>query len=327
MSFPEKTNKRHIAVGVCVDNRMAMHAAITLYSLAKNVHPDVHVNAYVLSAGFTEENRQRFDSVLDLDGITIHHRNLDTGLFSELPVASWTSPATHGRILLPGIVDESFGEILYLDSDMLVLCDVSRIFDIPFEGNCLKVCQDLKYRTLGTSRSSSVYDEFGLYPGHKYFNSGLLGINIDAWRREDLVSRYFELGKKLHGRLSHSDQDIMNLLFYRKCVWLPPEYNLFSRYYKEYRNTSTNPDGYTCIIHYTGFKPDDPRSTSPLRGLFYNYVKESGWFSRSEYRKWRITVLVKRIPYTLRRGFVSKKKCKSILRYSLKRLRSGAAVR
>ena len=165
-----KGTQERIAVALCTDDGFAMNAAIVLFSLADHIPSHIAIDAYVLSPGISKKNLRRFGRALGGQDINIHHKIYDPAILVNLPISSWVSPVSHARMLLREHVDEAHDQVVYLDSDMLIVGDVLPLWDIPFDGATVKVCQDSKFKRFVDTRSASVFAEMCIDLNEKYFN-------------------------------------------------------------------------------------------------------------------------------------------------------------
>lgn len=104
---------------------------------------------------------------------------------------------------------------LYIDSDVLVTGDLQRLFDVDLESNYVAAVKDMP-----------IYDDdyrqkIGL---KEYFNSGMMLLNLELMRREELSEKLLDI--KLH--LSNSrymDQDSFNIAFKDNVKFVSVLYN------------------------------------------------------------------------------------------------------
>lgn len=121
---------------------------------------------------------------------------------------------TFARIFAADIIPLSFSRILYLDIDILVIRDISPLFDIEPE--------------LGLAAVPEFFDSsIKLFksPDVSYFNAGVLLINADHWRENKTVEKCLLLIEE-QGNFNCQDQDVLNLVFKNNWQLLPPTSNV-----------------------------------------------------------------------------------------------------
>ena len=128
---------------------------------------------------------------------------------------------TYGRHYLATILKER--TFIYLDSDMLVLDDLSKLVHLfPDDAQCAAV-QDRCILT----HANDPYHIDEKAPPHSesvYFNSGLLVLDPQQCREMQLLERFNELQSRLTN-LRFTDQTFINIIFKDRWVQLPARWN------------------------------------------------------------------------------------------------------
>ncbi|WP_267891707.1 glycosyltransferase family 8 protein [Helicobacter muridarum] len=116
--------------------------------------------------------------------------------------------------------------ILYIDTDMLVLCDIRELFLLNLS-NCIVASNsgyidcDVSNHKLQSLNNGADYDFSKL---SYYFCAGLLLINYEAWIANDIESKCLDFLR--HYKAQFPDQDALNAVINSNIVELPPEYGL-----------------------------------------------------------------------------------------------------
>jgi lipopolysaccharide biosynthesis glycosyltransferase len=139
-----------------------------------------------------------------------------------------------------------------LDIDIIVQCDIKELWNIDF------YYQGKEY-ALAANKGASLtcnyehYERFkklNLSPDHLYFNSGILVINCDKWRKDNIFRELLKVAKKIKFKLIAADQDILNIYFdCNNYVHFSGSYNNAPDYNEVCANY--NPK----ILHYASTKP------------------------------------------------------------------------
>lgn len=128
---------------------------------------------------------------------------------------------TYGRYYLACKIQEP--TLVYLDSDMLVIDDLSKLVKAFPQGKMLAAVQDRYVKT----HENDLYKLNGAKENQDnaiYFNSGLLIFNTQAFQNVDVFSEF----NNLHTQISestYSDQSYLNVIFKRKWHPLPMRWN------------------------------------------------------------------------------------------------------
>ena len=147
----------------------------------------------------------------------------------------------YGRLLIPEYIDAS--RVLYLDSDLVIDIDLLPLRDLDMKnhvigavlGGNVEYTNDLPY-----------FLDRGFGRDMNYFNSGVLLIDIDAWKERDITGVWREIVKDRPETIPTVDQTILNRVCGGDFRQLPKEYNVpFLAHFKK-------PDFDRAIFHFIG---------------------------------------------------------------------------
>lgn len=298
---------KEISIAVCTDENYALNAAMVLYSAAQNVQKESSIKAYVVDGGISDETKKRFKKIMKGTKLNIIWLNPDLSIFDNLPLSSWITKIAHSRTLLPYIIPENSEKILYLDSDMLILEDITKLWDTPLNDVTLAASESSIYSHIYERPDAKTFINAGMDPSSPYFTSGLLLINISKWKENDTLSKYIKILKEMGNEFKYRTQDPLNIILENK--WKPIDanwqvigliYHSSDLYHKSLVKNAK-------IIHFTNTPPGFPKCNHPKKSLFFKYVYHSGWFSKGEYLKWRYRLLIKGLYYAPYLKFLKEK--------------------
>ena len=155
-----------------------------------------------------------------------------------------------------------YNKVLYLDCDIVVIDKLQDLWNKDISEYCLAAIDDY-----GLAQENGA-KRMGIESGYKYFNAGVLLINLQRLREMrlmDMVRKY--LTTDVHRILMH-DQDILNGLLYKQRLPLEERWNMM-------RNTDNTID--YSIIHYAGLKPWYIECPHPLKHIYYHYLAMTKW--------------------------------------------------
>ena len=147
-------------------------------------------------------------------------------------------------------------QALYLDCDIVVTRDLSEIFAVD----------------LGSYPLGAVRDLGGeVYFGEQIFNSGVLLINVNYWRENDIAGQLIEMTDNLHDKVTQGDQSILNMLFENSWMELPFAYNCITLH-TTFSDYEPEKGLYPPVIHYlTERKPWKEYTQSIYREVWWFY--------------------------------------------------------
>lgn len=255
------------------DDNYAAPLAVMFVSLLKNCDEPHRVRLFCLDGGISEATKTAMQNeICGAGGDGIDFIQFDAGKYAELPTVKHVTASAYYRISIPELFDESVRKVLYLDCDMVVKGDIADLWGLDIEGYHLGAVENL---------SGHTHRKLGI-PRHEYFNSGMLLINLDLWRRDRIADEVFRFKVENPDRMALNDQCALNGVLHRNWKRLPLKWNhqkaLFHGKRKlgvldpvEVREALLNPG----IIHYvTDDKPWNRLRFHPLAGEYDRYADQ-----------------------------------------------------
>ena len=144
------------------------------------------------------------------------------------------------RLLIPDMFPE-YDKGIYIDSDVVVPGDISELYNTELGNNLLGVCNDISILNIKTF-TDYVENAVGVSK-YKYFNSGVLLMNLKELRDRGFSNKFFELLDKYHFDCVAPDQDYLNAICKDRVVYLDEAWDAMPA---EGRELIKNPK----IIHY-----------------------------------------------------------------------------
>ena len=205
---------------------------------------------------------------------------LNDDLFSDFPVRSGdhVSVAAYYRIFLPRILPDSIERILYLDGDIFCTDSIKLFYDTDLQNYSCAVCHDER------NDEDSNFIRLKYPKQNGYFNSGVMLINLDWWRKNNITEKCLDyIAKEPDACLWH-DQDALNHVLDGTVFWADFRYNftqgfffdkkdmcIDEHFYSEIDTAKKNP----CIIHFSSaYKPWHIECNHPLKMQYRNFYKQ-----------------------------------------------------
>lgn len=251
-----------------------------IISLIKSIcYHHRNVRFYLIHKQFTNEWFEVLNKKLAvLDSEIISARIVDLEDFSHLIKTNNFTESICYRYLIPEIQEE---RVLYLDADIVVDGKIDELYFSDFNGKLLLAVKDCFINDIEYSPNI-----------RPYFNSGVMLINNDLWRKLNITEKLLSITRRLNETVL-LDQDALNIVLAGQWNEIAPIYNyqtgilnlvfeskvlknslltqmsadeLWEYYQQEIREISPK------IIHYTTeFKPWKNSNTDVL-------LKEKYWF-------------------------------------------------
>lgn len=254
------------------DNNYAQHLGVALQSLLHN-NRSLSFHVYILTTDIHDSHIQNWKEIASPYDCELTTIDINEKTFENLQMGRW-GKAMYYRLLIPELIKES--KVLYLDVDIVVNGPIHEIFETNISSSYLAAVEAI----LSDTESRKRY--LNMTPKAKYFNSGVMLLNLNKWR-QDKIDRKLEKFLASYTQLKSPDQDALNAVINGQWIPLHFKYNyyyrrnfkeesLFSSTFdkKELKEASANP----VIIHYVGSKkPWHYRDIHPLKHLYWKYLE------------------------------------------------------
>jgi len=243
------------------DNNYNKQACVAIYSLLEKV--DEKINIFLI-LDLTNNNFKIPEKIKE-------HKNLSTLTIKEINTTkdvyniefAHVSKATFYRLYLSNLFDDENIDFIYLDSDIICVSNPIKKINEVFD--------EMKLQ----DKSLAFVDEFYKYEndepflrlkmkGEKYFNAGVMFVNLNKWNENDYTNKSFEVIEELKDDAKFWDQDILNSMVDGNYLSIDSTLN-----FKTSGLSDSAILGSNIFIHYSGkSKPWD------VGGIFEEFAME-----------------------------------------------------
>ncbi|MBR8839335.1 MAG: glycosyltransferase family 8 protein [Stigonema ocellatum SAG 48.90 = DSM 106950] len=289
-------DKEPIHVVCAADDRYSMPLAVTLRSVLENLDSERSINFFIIDGGIKQHNKKRILKSLGSKLYTIEWLQPSTELLSKMVVSGHVKIASYFRLLMSHILPFQLQKVIYLDSDLIVLKNLDLLWDVDIGEAYLLACQDLGIPYVSDPYGLANYKELGIPADSKYFNAGVLVINLEKWRSENIGMKVIQYLEQNKDYIRWHDQDGLNAVLAGTWGELDPRWNQVPSIYLKYSSWKDSPfleDVYKklshdpFIIHFASSnKPWNSRVYHPANYLFFQYLDLTVW-SGWRYTIWR----------------------------------------
>jgi len=229
------------------------------------------VDVRVLDGGISQTSRDILSRLAGRFGNSVRLKfiSIDASIFRGATLGPGKSHMAYCRILLPRALDVP--RVLYLDCDVLVFRDLSKLFDLKLSsGKILAAVHDSETPSLADD-SPVMTDAMRLPAQGVYFNSGVMLIDLDELRKENFLEHSLEFLEIWSGRYRFWDQSAINFLLHDRIDALPEYWNRASWQFDEQGNNDLD-----CLLHYTSSAPWLREIPGPAQALFEQFARQAG---------------------------------------------------
>jgi lipopolysaccharide biosynthesis glycosyltransferase len=296
-----RTNDEVVLV-TAADDGYAVPLAVTIRSALDSLSPDKRMRLFVLDGGLSTETKSRLLwSWLD-SRLSVQWLCPDIGQVRDLPVSDHVNTVAYVRLLMASLLPADVTRVIYLDSDMLVRRDLFELWSEPQGTDVVLAVQDYAapfidspaampnfercQKFLAANWPIANFRELGLGSDAKYFNSGLLVIDLVQWRREEYASRVLECLRKHRQHVLWWDQYALNVVLAGKWRAIDQRWNQGAHIYvyPNWRDSPFDLETYNrlrnspWIVHFCSpTKPWHYFCRHPFRRDFYRCLEETDW--------------------------------------------------
>ena len=238
---------------VTVDKNYIQPLQVMLTSLYMN-NPGEDVELYLLHSKLQEKELEPLEKQCGRLGYKFFPVKIEDSWFSQAPVTKQYPREMYYRLLAPCFLPQKLHRILYLDPDILVINSLKPLWETDMKGRLFAAAAHT-----GKTNLANNINQVRLGTTHKYFNSGVLLINLDQGRKEILPEEIFQYAGEHAKELLLPDQDILNAVFGSRTLELDDYlWNYDARNYSTYLLRSggvCDMDwvmGNTGILHFCG---------------------------------------------------------------------------
>ena len=235
------------------DERFVPHYATMLHSgWFHNRRAEFHL----LDCGITDETRRSLEEFAARHDMRLTIVTVDTALFHDLPITrDDLTAATFARLKLPEVFPDTCDKVIFLDADCVVTGDLSELWEIDISDYLIAGVQDDE--ALKNDGGDGILRDRSIY-----INSGVMLVNLRAWREEnfgDAVIAY------LRQRVLRShEQSAINIVAAGRIKTLPETWNLMLHTMDGRRLGSIKPR----IVHCTGNMKPWLAADAPLASVY-----------------------------------------------------------
>ncbi|WP_250534527.1 DUF4422 domain-containing protein [Caballeronia sp. AZ10_KS36] len=286
-----------VSIVAATDHNYVSHMAALIASVFSNASRSRFIDFLILDGGITDDDRH---GLRMLERLHPHARIsfIDMSMqFLDIEAHMYFTRATFYRLALPDIVLDR-PRLLFLDTDVVVLDDVSKVFDTDLGGKSIAAVRDLIMRafvvqgvpsiaTLGGKPSMKYLSDYlGLGDDHgNYFQAGVILFDLEKLRALNMSEKM--IADLRNRRYWFLDQDVLNKHLARdvkylssnwNCVSLPAELGgvLPDALNREYERSIQAPS----IIHYAGGQKPWDNFDSFFAHYYWYYLRLTPWYER-----------------------------------------------
>jgi lipopolysaccharide biosynthesis glycosyltransferase len=204
-----KNFSNEIVIAISLDESRLYRSLVLISSIIKNANESTFYKIFALvPENFTKTNKEKIYSLSKLrENCSFEFMNM--GYYSSNVFINYFKEINYYKLSLSNLLPKNIKKCLYLDSDEIVSCDLSELYNIDltdfYFAGVLNFLED-------DQRKSN------------HINSEVLLINLEKWRKDNIIDSFLLF---VNNNLNASSEEILNSVC-KNTLRLPFKYNVFA---------------------------------------------------------------------------------------------------
>jgi len=217
---------RRLNVAYCSSDLFAEVCSVSMVSLFENNRSMDSIDVYVLENGITDKNKGRMKALGERYGrnVIFIAMPMPYDFYQDQRFTFDSVGRTFGRMIWGDILPESVHKLLSLDSDTMILDDLTDLWNYDLQGCPIAGVDDCMGRVAMVKTQHLSADTV-------HCNAGMYLIDLDVWRRENWTEVFHKYITDLFDRgiaLGGYEEEVITHTLSDRFFVLPPKYNLMT---------------------------------------------------------------------------------------------------
>lgn len=269
-------------IALITDENYVYPTGTTMASVL-NSNPDENFTFYIVTKHLSDEHVAVLESFVApyCSNANLKIITLGDDILTDFPIrlGDHVTSAAYYRVYLQRALPETLDKVLYLDGDMLCVDSIQPLYSMDFDGFSCVVTHD--------ERNDEKENFIRLkYPSaNGYFCSGVMLINLDWWRKNNVMQKCLDfIAAEPEACLWH-DQDALNHVLNGTVLWADFRYNFMQGYFFDKKAFVMDPKFYAdidrarlnpCLLHFSSaYKPWHVECNHPLKKQYRQFFKKT----------------------------------------------------
>ncbi len=202
-------NNEHISIFYEGQDDLVEILATSMCSICYNTNS--FIDFFILDCGISSFNKRMINLLKDkFDNFSIEYIPVDLKQFEGLK--GWPAGSKfldcYSRLLIPELKND-INKAIYLDSDIIALDDICKLWNEDIENYDFGACPDIGYNKFF---QENCVKKLGVDRSHIYANAGVL-INCERWRCNNISNKLIKIAKDNKDDILVIIEDILSVLY------------------------------------------------------------------------------------------------------------------
>jgi lipopolysaccharide biosynthesis glycosyltransferase len=273
-----------IVLASAADGFYAQPLAVMARSALAHLDPERHLDLHVIDGGMSEDDGHRLRRSLAVNRLTVHWHRPDRSAFAGVPLWGRVGVSVYDKLLMPAMLPPEVRQALWLDADTMVIDDLAPLWDAGTGTHTALAAPDPLVPTVSSRFGVAGYRALGLIPEAPYFNSGVMLMNLERWRLDQVSTRALDYVKAYGDAVAWWDQEGLNAVLAGSWGKLDATWNW-----------TLHPGAQPAqakIVHFIGnLKPWRYHGRHPFYAMYYDHLDRTAWKGCRPASNWRVAIM------------------------------------
>ena len=199
--------KKHILCST--DENYVPYCGVMLTSVLEN---NDDVNIYInVSPDFSEKSKNKLKILEKKYTCSVNFVTIDPKQLSlcRTDCNEYISVATYYKIFAAQLLPSDLKKVLYLDCDIIINNLLDDLWNIDISNYALAGVDDI------FSENDNTYQRLNYSKSYSYVNAGMLLINLEYWRKNNVLQNCLNYIEKNYNDILWCEQDVLNALYHK----------------------------------------------------------------------------------------------------------------
>lgn len=266
---------KEIPIFFAIDDGYTPFLAVALQSLIDNANKEYK---YLIKVLHTNVQKEHMEQIKKFESENVNIEFVDLSYYIEkvkdkLYTRDYYTNTTYFRLFLPELYPQ-YDKVLYLDSDIIIVGDISELYNTDMGTNLVAAAPDdiIQYNKVFQDYAELVV---GVSDYRNYFNAGVLLMNLDELRKFNFQEKFLYLLEKVKFSVAQ-DQDYLNRLCKGRVTLVDHAWDVMP-----YVNNETKPEDIKLIHYNFAYKPWHFEDVT-YNEYFWEYAKKTEFYDEIE---------------------------------------------
>lgn len=266
-----KTIGKEIPIFFAVDDGYCPFLAVAIQSMIDNSSEENVYCIKVLNTDISAENKRKI-AKYERENVSIEFVDLNyymQKVKDKLYTRDYYSKTTYFRLFIPNLYPQ-YDKVLYLDSDIVILDDIAKLYNTDIGDNLVAAAPDdvIQFNKVFQTYAEKVV---GVADYRRYFNAGILLMNLHEMRKFKFQEKFVYSLERIRFAVAQ-DQDYLNRLCKGRVKLLDRVWNRMP-----IEDPKIKPEDVKLVHYNLAFKPWHFEDIL-YKEFFWLYAQETEYF-------------------------------------------------